>query len=244
MPKPQSRASTVTIPRRDPRVNSDKVLKLDQLGLRLHFLHQNKDYESVQEVVFFIDEHSLKSRSDFFRRATNGNWKESDDRVINMPDDDPELVELYLKIIRLNQIPTKQTGDDSNPEDEFKILYCLYVLAERFQDPKTKNTIIDAFLAMTLEIHPGNIWFYPCLSCIRIIYEGTCKNSLARKFLVDYWMEHGKDAWTYVQGTHFLVEFYEDLVQAMFSHRTFTARFSTLTCDPSRYYEDISTKDA
>ncbi|KAI4697602.1 uncharacterized protein J4E84_000734 [Alternaria hordeiaustralica] len=48
---------------------------------------------------FIAHESSLTSRSEFFRRAMNGNWQEADTRVINFPDDEPDTFALYISYV-------------------------------------------------------------------------------------------------------------------------------------------------
>ncbi|KAJ4290839.1 hypothetical protein N0V90_010034 [Kalmusia sp. IMI 367209] len=48
---------------------------------------------------FSIHEGLLTPRAEYFTRALKGHWQESDDRVINLPDDDPDAFSLYSKIL-------------------------------------------------------------------------------------------------------------------------------------------------
>jgi len=53
-----------------------------------------------------VHESFLTSRSEFFRRALNGNWQEAETRVIKLPDDDPEIVALYINFVYTGQLST------------------------------------------------------------------------------------------------------------------------------------------
>jgi hypothetical protein len=47
--------------------------------------------------TFAVHENLLCERSGFFRTCLNGKWKESDDRNITLPDDDPSIIQLYIQ---------------------------------------------------------------------------------------------------------------------------------------------------
>lgn len=41
----------------------------------------------------------IVSRSDFFTRALNGKWKEGNDNVVKLPEDEPEIFWLYIQLL-------------------------------------------------------------------------------------------------------------------------------------------------
>ena len=62
----------------------------------------------------------------------------------------------------------------------------LYVLAEKLQDIKAKNSAIEASLILgSDEDTNGNSWI-PHSGCINTIYNGTVKGNLGRKLILDY----------------------------------------------------------
>ncbi len=46
--------------------------------------------------VFGVHENLICEPSSFFRAALNGTWKELVDQIVDLPDDDPEVFELYI----------------------------------------------------------------------------------------------------------------------------------------------------
>lgn len=46
--------------------------------------------------IFSVHENLIRSSSAFFDAATRGVWKESAARQVLLPEDDPEIFELYL----------------------------------------------------------------------------------------------------------------------------------------------------
>jgi hypothetical protein len=55
---------------------------------------------------FIIHESFLTSRSEFLRRALNGNWAESDTRIVKLSEDDPHIFALYLDYVFNGQLAT------------------------------------------------------------------------------------------------------------------------------------------
>jgi hypothetical protein len=48
---------------------------------------------------FFAHEWFLTARSEIFRRAMNGNWSESESRVVNLPEDSSHIFTLYINYV-------------------------------------------------------------------------------------------------------------------------------------------------
>ena len=105
----------------------------------------------------------------------NGNWTESQERVVRLPEDKPEIFELYLELLYTNQIPVVGIEKDSYTT-QFMALTRLYVLSERLCDVKSKNSIVAAMIA-------GNTdsGIFPIGHSIRELYSETPANSPARR---------------------------------------------------------------
>jgi hypothetical protein len=54
---------------------------------------------------FVVHEELICESSDFFRGAMSGEWKEAGDRVVSLPDDDPDVFALYLQAIYVRVLP-------------------------------------------------------------------------------------------------------------------------------------------
>jgi hypothetical protein len=50
-------------------------------------------------VIFHVHENMLVRRSAFFRKALSGEWKESKDRTVELPENDPSTVALYCQAV-------------------------------------------------------------------------------------------------------------------------------------------------
>ncbi|KAH7094899.1 hypothetical protein FB567DRAFT_600599 [Paraphoma chrysanthemicola] len=139
---------------------------------------------------FLVHEGIFSARSEFFRRAMNGNWAERDERLIELPEDDPEVFSMYVNFVYTNNIAT---GPNENPvsvewcDEEYMLLSELFVLCEKLCDIGGKNAVIRAILAVSHEVTDKHCCFNPFEAAITIMYSGTPKSSLGRKLMADMW---------------------------------------------------------
>ena len=54
---------------------------------------------------FQIHEAVLTARSKFFKAAIGRKWKESEEKTVKLPEDDPEAFALYSQLVYTGQIP-------------------------------------------------------------------------------------------------------------------------------------------
>ncbi|KAF2869218.1 hypothetical protein BDV95DRAFT_621071 [Massariosphaeria phaeospora] len=152
--------------------------------------------------AFFIHQGFLCKRSDFFKNALNGPWLESNERSINLPEDDPATFLLYQELLYTHVLPVKPATLDMeacNEDDyekacadaEYIALGQLYVLVEKLIDEQAKSSVLAALLARTKQVSATGKTHYPGLNCVQIIYEGTPLGSPARATLISIYNEHG-----------------------------------------------------
>jgi hypothetical protein len=145
--------------------------------------------EPTQE-HFSVHEGIMCARSEFFRRAMNGNWAERAERLIRLPEDDPEIFAIYVNLVYTNVVATRPAVEVKTTDiftSEFIELSKLYVLAEKLCDIAAKNAAIESFMATAKERDSGNTQYNPSMSAAKIMYAGTPKGSLGRQLIVDYW---------------------------------------------------------
>jgi hypothetical protein len=147
---------------------------------------------------FMAHESFLTARSEFFRRAMNGNWEEATTRVVKLPDDKSDTFGLYLNAIYTGELTTiRKTREQlaTLSHDEFKMhimaeyqeIFLLYVLAEKLQDRVTKNAAITAVLAVSRLRSADNYWTTPSVDIVNTVYTGTPRSSPARRLITDMW---------------------------------------------------------
>lgn len=143
---------------------------------------------------FPVHKNLFASRSEFFKRAIKEPWTKPGEATICLPDDNPETFKLYMILTYSDQVASKR--ERLFYINEWTSLTQLYVLAEKLQDRKAKNLIIDAmheFLRNTLPKGFGGYqsqeqWSQVTLPYESLIdlYEGTPEGSPARKLLVHF----------------------------------------------------------
>jgi hypothetical protein len=107
---------------------------------------------------FSVHEGIICTRSEFFRRAMNGNWAESEERVVKLPDDDPEIFAAYINLVYTNNVATNETKEPKTTDqlsDEHIVLAKLYVLSEKLCDKAAKNAAINIVYSGTPKNAPG-----------------------------------------------------------------------------------------
>tara|TARA_R110002003_G_scaffold1389_7_gene22966 strand:+ start:462 stop:983 length:522 start_codon:yes stop_codon:yes gene_type:complete len=120
----------------------------------------------------------------------NGNWAERDERLVKLPDDDPEVVATYINLVYTNNIatsPTEKPMEKNAILNEYIFLSKLYVLSEKLCDVAAKNAVINAILAVSWERASDGVTYSPGVLPIAIIYPGTPEGSLARELMADMW---------------------------------------------------------
>ncbi|KAF2121994.1 hypothetical protein BDV96DRAFT_593937 [Lophiotrema nucula] len=170
----------------------------------------------AQEIL--LHEAVLTSRSLFFKKALQGRWAEAETKTVKLSEDDPETFALYAQVAYTNAIPAfdvaarpkfeklaNRSADEclsaSICQKEYEQLSKLYVLAEKIQDQRARNTTAEALLAKVTEeckwIMQDERWSgnYPaCLpgsEAIRIMYEGTGRLCPGRAVIIEAYVEHG-----------------------------------------------------
>ena len=149
---------------------------------------------SIQQ-DFVAHESFLTCRSEFFRRAVNGRWEESETRIVKLPEDSPKTFALYIDCAYTNQIssdsvernPSKKA--ESNTKENTDLIRAeiwdlvhVYILAEKLLDGTTRNIVIETLFKL---FHLRNTPFRPSGKMINKLYRNTPETSPLRCFLVD-----------------------------------------------------------
>ncbi|KAJ4365521.1 hypothetical protein N0V83_008140 [Neocucurbitaria cava] len=188
--------------------------------------------EEGNEEKFWVHQNILTSHSEFFKRATNGQWLESDERLVTLPEDRPDVFRLYLNLLYTKQIATKTW-----------ITLCqIYVLAEKLQDTSAKDSAIDAMHAALQEYAPKK----PRLGfkSITELYSGTPEGSKVRKFVADYVADEGHDSWLKdpESGSSLPPEFVLDVAATLFRKcpKSGWKQISTMLQPAEHYHEGVA----
>jgi len=116
----------------------------------------------------------------------NGKWEESNNRIIQLPTNQPATFNLYAQWLYTRRIPSgNSTFNIKTYQKEVRKLVNAYILGDQFQDTGFKNAVVDAFLSVDEIQDEEGTQFYPGGGCIKQLYEGTPGPCGFRRFLVD-----------------------------------------------------------
>lgn len=137
----------------------------------------------------------LKRTSMFFLAAFTQSWKEGQEAKMALPEDEPNIVQLYLHFVSTGQIATKsgeklEDGVEVVNSAEYGTLAKLYCFGEKYHDAQCKNAVITAIIAKSSLLFNGFYWF-PTGDIVDLIYKGTRPGSKARKLMVDMHVRSG-----------------------------------------------------
>ncbi|KAF2241925.1 hypothetical protein BU26DRAFT_389222, partial [Trematosphaeria pertusa] len=161
---------------------------------------------------FFVHEGILCERSQFFEKALNGDRAESDERLVNLPEDDPATFSLYQELLYTHTLHIKK-------DKEFTALSKLYVLAEKLMDKRTKTVVLDSFYARVGQLSKTGDVQSAALDCVRIIYGGTRTSSSIRDLLVAFYTDYGDRSFLPEEVENVPSDFLYDISRSMLKKR-------------------------
>ncbi|KAK5739077.1 hypothetical protein LTR17_005597 [Elasticomyces elasticus] len=172
-----------------------------------------------EKSIFYVHEKLLRARSAFFEAALNKEWKEGQDKKVELPEDDASTFGRYIHYLYSGKLAVTQEGTTGND-----LLAWLYVLGEKLIDPAFQDRVIDAIIAGTREgvADDKGVFqrWYPVTEVVDTIYKATPKDSPARRLMVDMHVLKGKATWIETEQPECNnLEFLVDLAVAMFEKR-------------------------
>ncbi|KAF2704198.1 hypothetical protein K504DRAFT_442237 [Pleomassaria siparia CBS 279.74] len=216
--------------KKDVRIPAKQAVKFGSSFVKIHV------GEGDSKQSFAIHQALICARSRFFEKALNGKWKEAEEKVVKLPEDDPIAFGLYEQLLYTGSLPSKPEATGSGASQEYVILSKLYVLAVKVQDIHAKCAATNAMLSRIREIQNGKRAL-PDATAINIIYAGTPGPCAARRLLVDMYTckATGGVFAEWLQG-RVPLEFLEDLTASLLSKRP-RPTDTTLACSMSEYHD-------
>ncbi|KAH7095302.1 hypothetical protein FB567DRAFT_543641 [Paraphoma chrysanthemicola] len=167
-----------------------------------------------------VHEALLTARSKFFASAMRKGWKEAEEKIVKLPDDEHDVFELYASLVYTGTVPAFDEQLErvipgyaeeticNHPQvcgSKYESLVKLYVLAEKLQDTQAKNATVDALITKVQhESQVVNTDEGPCMpsiSSIRTMYEATSHHCPGRQVLIDCFVWYGQcTRWTKLSG--------------------------------------------
>ena len=94
------------------------------------------------EATFIVHERLICETSEFVKRAMGGEWKESRQRLIRLPDQSPRVFHIYVQWLYLHVLPTRD--DSEHSYGEYDQLARAYILGDILLDTSFRDAVIDA----------------------------------------------------------------------------------------------------
>ena len=138
---------------------------------------------------YAIHESLIKPVSEFVCLALNEEWKEAKERLIPLPEDDPEVFELLQAWLYNETIPSMNLQDGVKDAAEYKMLVQAYILGDKLGITDFKDAIIDSIIlklrhTARFDARLGNL-----------VYENTPDRSPLRKLWQDVYVFAGHPSW-------------------------------------------------
>ncbi|CAN9133150.1 unnamed protein product [Alternaria alternata] len=151
----------------------------------------------VGNEVIHVYECLISSSSEFFKNATKPEWR-TESRPVDLSDEQSDISKRYCQWLYTGFIaPGLLVGN-------FECLAYMYVLGEKIVDHKFQNAVIQAMMS-----DMGRMNVAPNLETVKIIYDGTTEESVARRLFVDSYAHSMTSSW----------KAYKDLLKA--AHKPF-----------------------
>lgn len=146
---------------------------------------------------YTVHKNLICEHSQFFKTATKQEWLEESQEPIHLPEDDPDVFQVYLHWLYTNTLPTRINTSGWIGNAEYIQLAKAYVLGDKLQDGDFQDVVIDMIVdKCKWQSIDGGKW-YPAGEIVQKIYDNTLSNSKARCLLVDIYVSHGSGSWLY-----------------------------------------------
>jgi len=185
---------------------------------------------------FRVHKTLFTSRSKFFERATSNDSQGKDELLVTLLDEDSQTFRLYLNLVYANQLVTR--GPEQWPK-----LCQLYVLAEKLQDTKSKNQIVEGMYSFLNELllRPWSAStrskHYLPAEATAMLFEGMTKTSRVRALLVDFYADFGDKILLREAQAILPADFIYDVAGRLLEKRGHVIFGSQIVHPPSYYYE-------
>ncbi|KAF2122118.1 hypothetical protein BDV96DRAFT_682126 [Lophiotrema nucula] len=228
-------------PLKDIRVTDDADNHVDLSG----YIITIRVGQGAEQKTFLVHSTVICPRARFFEKAMNGSWKEAEDKVVELKEDDPITFQRYQSLIYAGSAAFPDPEKDQSRVGYAvlnlqKALVRIYILADKLQDTKSKALVTETLLAVrrkSWKMVDGTSEDYAfSSSLIRIIYDDTPDSCPLRRMVVDDYAEVASGNWL-ARREHFPPEFIYDLAVRTLDRRTKAGGETVVNCDASKYLE-------
>ncbi len=200
-------------------------------------------YVGPDRNAFHVHLRLLCAASPVFKAAFSGNFKESTERSMDLPEDDHEAINRLVQWLYSERYQLPRIGDESKNRKCFDALARLNTLGEKYQITGLKNNVIRKLFRMRRDF-----LFIPGPTLVAYVYGNTSQGSSFRKFLVDCYSWGVASVWFTKVGTQSLLadipDFAADLAIALVQMVEDPTKGNPFDGDNSKYYEILESEDS
>ncbi|KAL3443961.1 hypothetical protein BJX65DRAFT_284423 [Aspergillus insuetus] len=150
-----------------------------------------------EHITYSVHEGLVCASSPFFEKAMAGEWKESSRRTIQLPEDEPSVVALYVHWLYYRTLPVFCDEPGLPGNTEYLDLVKAYVFGDKILDTRFQNSIIDAMVAKSRSrAQDGDQW-YPVGEVIEYAYHNLDEPAPILELLVDMYVTTASREWLY-----------------------------------------------
>lgn len=148
-------------------------------------------------VISSVHEKLIRASSPFFNKALSGAWQESQERTVQLPEDEPEIFAIYVHWLYYGTVPVvcHEAGDSNDADAEYLNLAKAYTLGDKLMDTKFQDATIDAIVEASNIINTNGTSWYPGTEVVQFVYDNTNESASIRTLLVDMFLMAGSGAW-------------------------------------------------
>lgn len=185
-----------------------------------------------EEKAFSVHENLIRASSIFFDKALSGNWKESHERVIKLPEDEPEVFAIYVHWLYFRTFAVFRGKPDALESVDHLRLAKAFVLGDKLLDQEVQDAVMDAFVeSMSTPDKNGHLW-YPTGPTVGYAYENTNSSAPIRELLLDASTLHSNSSWYRQENSaEYPQPFLLELVARLLDRKS-----SPESLDPSKYH--------
>lgn len=174
-------------------------------------------------------------------------FKESQTRVVELPEDSPDSFRVWLNWIMSHTIMSSlpdATCSNVEHEAEYVHLVNAYILGEKLDDAGFQDAVMDAMVAKT-QTTVNHMFHCPGSTTINLIWEKTLPDSRLRHFVLDQYSLFGQPEWLIedcdggeeVFDSGFLLDFAMKLMTVRDVYRLIREAVDLSTCKYHRHSE-------
>lgn len=118
-----------------------------------------------------------------------GEWKETQERIIPLPEDDPNIFSIYQQWLYTSLVHTRYHVALSTIDDEYRTLVKAYILGEKVMDSNFKDSLADAIIEKLRSLRKFDT------SLTSLVFDNTPPASPLRRLWLDAYYIFGSSEW-------------------------------------------------